>query len=55
LVESETETTSKRATEARTMVFLNDFLCINITITSCHIEIVLLKTEFMLLLFSTVV
>jgi hypothetical protein len=52
LVERETETTNKRAIEARTIVFLNDFLCINTTIMLCYIQIVLLKTEFILLLFS---
>jgi len=55
LVESETETTNKRAIEARTIVFFNGFLCINITITLCYIEIVLLETEFILLLLSIVI
>jgi len=55
LVESDTETTSKRAIEARTIVFLKGFLCINITITLSYIEIVLLKTEFILLLFCLVI
>jgi hypothetical protein len=54
-VESETETTSKRAIEVRTRVFLKDFFCINIKKTLCYIEIVLLKTEFVLLLFFILV
>ncbi len=55
LVEIETETTNKRAIEARTIVFFNGFLCINITITLCYIEIVLLETEFILLLFPIII
>ncbi|TVP41585.1 hypothetical protein NARC_30300 [Candidatus Nitrosocosmicus arcticus] len=39
--------------EARTIVFLNGFLCINVIITLCYIEIILLETEFILLLHST--
>jgi hypothetical protein len=50
--ESESETTNKRVIEAKTIVFLNGFLCINAIITLCYIEIILLETEFMLLLYS---
>jgi hypothetical protein len=55
LVERETETTNKRAIEAKTIVFLNGFLYINVTITLCYIEIVLLKTAFILLVFCLVI
>jgi len=55
LVENETDTANKRAIEATTIVFFDDILCINITRTVCYIVIILLETEFMLLLLSIVV